>query len=264
MPKTTRSTKKTKTKQYPRPSGKRRRVGGRRKGRTSFLSAFPKSMAVKLTYCDVIAVPNTTAGNAAYRLRLNSIYAPSATGGGTSHQPRGFDQWATIYSKYCVVGATVKVEPIYSSSSTGAGDTETTLKGFMDDDLGESSYTVEQMIELGLLGKQAKILTIGHDGPHSLQRSAKSLYFKYGTKKFFGISKDTQMINAVGIGQGEATSLEGIQNVGALMGANPSMPAYLKLSCTGPAHDSQNATLACRVTIEYNVIVHSPKEVASS
>lgn len=246
---------------------RRRRKKAKRAGRTGprFHKLFPKKMPVKLTYCDVFTLPNTSAGSAAYKLRLNSIFAPSQTGGGTSHQPRGHDQWATIYEKYCVVGAKVKVEPIYSSSGGGSGNTELTIKGFIDDDVSEGNYTPEQLIELGLLGQQCKLLTIGDGGAHNISgRRAKNLNFKFSTKKFFGIKKDQQIINAVGTGQGEATALQGVQNVGALFGANPTMPAYLKLSVAGPNHDGVNATIACRCTITYSVIVHSPKEVASS
>jgi hypothetical protein len=233
----------------------------RRKARTSYAKAFPKSMAVKLTYCDTIAIPNTDDGNAAYRFRLNSIFDPDMTG--TGHQPRGHDQWATIYSKYCVVGAKVKVEPIYSSSSTGAGNTEVTIKGYIDDDITATNYSAEDIIELGMLGNKCQIVTIGQNA-HGFERKVKPMTFKFGTKKFFGIKKSEQIINAVGIGQGEATSLTGMQHVGALFGTNPAKPAYLRLGCGGPTHDAQHPTVAARVTIEYSVIVHSPVEVASS
>lgn len=247
----------------PRTKKKRRKGKRRKPKRSKFANAFPKKMAVKLTYCDTFTIPNTTGGSAAYRLCLNSIHAPSTTGGSTSHQPRGHDQWAQIYEKYCVVGAKVKVEPIYSSSST-AGDTELTIKGFMDDDVAESSYTVNQLIELGMLGSRNQIVTIGQTGPNSFARQVKPMIFKYSARKFFGISKSDKFINAVGVGQGETTPLLGMQNVGAKFGANPTLPCYLKLSCAGLNHDSQNATIAARVTIEYSVIVHSPKEVGAS
>jgi len=239
---------------------KRKRFRPRR-ARTTYLKTFPKQMAVKLTYCDTIAIPNTDTGTADYRFRLNSIFDPDMTGGG--HQPRGHDQWATIFSKYCVIGAKVKVEPIYSSSSTGAGNTETTVKGYIDDDIAGPNYSAEELIELGMLGKKCQIVTIGQNA-HGFERKVKPMIFKFGTKKFFGVSKGEQIINAVGIGQGESTSLTGMQHVGALFGTNPAKPAYLKLSCSGPAHDAQNPTVAARVTIEYSVIVHSPIEVASS
>lgn len=247
----------------PKKSKKVKRGRKRRSVRRArFAQAFPKSMPIKLTYCDTFTLPNTSAGSAAYRLCLNSIHAPSTTGGGSAHQPRGHDQWAAIYSKYCVVGAKVKVEPIYSSTST-AGDTEVTIKGFMDDDVAESNYTVDQLIELGMLGTRNQIVTIG-EGPNSFARQVKPMIFKFSARKFFGISKKDSFINAVPVGQGETTALLGKENVGAKFGANPTMPCYLKLSCAGLNHDSQNATVAARVTIEYSVIVHSPKEVAAS
>ena len=257
MPKGTKRKKET----NGRRTKKRRRTQRPRRARNTFLKTFPKSMAVKLTYCDVITVPNTDTGTAAYRFRLNSIFDPDYTGGG--HQPRGHDQWASIYSKYCVIGAKVKVEPIYSSSGTGAGNTEVTIKGYIDDDITGPNYSAEDIIELGLLGSKCQVLTIGAN-PHGFERKLKNMYFKFGTKKFFGVSKNEQIINAVGLGMGESTSLTGMQHVGALFGTNPVKPAYLRLGCCGPAHDAQTATVAARVTIEYSVIVHSPKEVGES
>ena len=218
-------------------------------------------MPVKMTYCETIAIPNTDSGATSYRFRLNSIFKPNYTS--TGHQPRGHDQWATIFSKYCVIGAKVKVEPIYSSSSTGAGNTEITIKGYIDDDIVGPNYSAEDVIELGMLGNKCQIVTIGQNA-HGFERKVKPMYFKFSTKKFFGVSKGEQIINAVGIGQGESTSLTGMQNVGAVFGTNPVKPAYLRLGCSGPTHDAQNPTVAARVTIEYTVIVHSPKEVASS
>lgn len=229
-------------------------------GRTNFLSTFPKSMAVEMIYCDQITVPSKDAGDAPFKFRLNSIHDPDFTSGG--HQPRGHDQYQAIYSKYCVVGAEVDVVPIYSSSS----NTETTLMGFLDDDsAGDTGYDIENFTELNLMGSTAKVLTIGDGGTQNIQgRKAGKLHFSVNTKKFFGYDKKTQIITAVGIGQGEATDLSGPEEVGSAFGTNPAKPIYLKLHCGGINHDGNNTTVACRVTIKYKVIVHSPKEVGAS
>ena len=237
-----------------------RRRRSRSKGRSGFLSTFPKSMAVEMVYCDEITVPSKDAGTAPFKFRLNSIFDPDFTSGG--HQPRGRDQYAAIYSKYCVVGAEVDVVPIYSSQS----NTETTLMGFIDDDqAGDTGYSVKDLTELQMIGSTAKLITIGDGGTQNIQgRKASKLHFSVNTKKFFGYGKDTQIITPVGIGQGEATDLVGPEEVGAAFGTNPAKPIYLKLHCGGINHDGANATLACRVTIKYKVIVHSPIEVAAS
>lgn len=238
---------------------KRRTLPKRR--RSSFAKTFPKSMAVQMTYCDEITVPNRDAGSAPYTFRLNSIFDPDFTG--TGHQPRGHDQYATIYQKYCVVGAKVLVEPLWGA---GGVATETSLLGYMDDDLLDAGYSVKDLVELGLMGGKYKQIVIGPGTANQSLSNNRShnLRFFYDPKKFFGLSKKTQIINAVGIGQGEASDLEGVQNVGAPFGVNATKPAYLKLHCAGPAHDSGNPTMKVRVTIKYSVIVHTPLEVGSS
>lgn len=240
---------------------KKRRTVPKRRRRSSFLKTFPKSMPVTLTYCDDINVPNRDGGAAPYTFRLNSIFDPDYTS--TGHQPRGYDQYASIFSKYCVVGAEVTVEPLYT---TNAGSTEVALMGFIDDDLLEPGYSIKDLVELGLLGGTYKHMIVGpgtNDRGVGTSRK-RTLKFKFGTKKFFGVSKGTQIINPVGIGQGESTELVGIQNVGAEFGTNPDMPAYLKLHCSGPNHDGADPILKCRVTIKFSCVVHSPIEVGRS
>lgn len=47
--------------------------------------------------------------------RLNSLYDPDYTG--TGHQPLGFDQWASVYDKYYVRRARIKVTELKDAST---------------------------------------------------------------------------------------------------------------------------------------------------
>lgn len=64
------------------------------------------SLYVKLRYTQTDSF-TTTGGISVYNVyHGNSIYDPNYTGGGT--QPYFFDQWATLYGKYTVVGSSIR------------------------------------------------------------------------------------------------------------------------------------------------------------
>lgn len=64
---------------------------------------------------------NPSAGGAAVEqvFRANSVYDPDYTGVGG--QPYGHDQWASIYSAYCVVRSRIKITACPSSAPTTCG-----------------------------------------------------------------------------------------------------------------------------------------------
>lgn len=79
----------------------------------------PRSMSTQHRYCEEISLTtdNTTGlTGSEYVFRLNSLFDPNETGAG--HQPRGFDQMAEIYKRYCVwkVDVNVKVTGVSTAS----------------------------------------------------------------------------------------------------------------------------------------------------
>lgn len=72
--------------------------------RATAVRTLPDSMLVKLPYYSQ-NVGTATGVLASHLFNLNNLFDPDATGGG--HQPRGRDQWATLYSRYRVVGIKV-------------------------------------------------------------------------------------------------------------------------------------------------------------
>jgi len=73
------------------------------------VSLVPDQMRVVLKYNQVITMVNV-AGIGTHVFRLNSLFDPDLTG--TGHQPLGFDQWATLYGEYQVMGSRIKVRAI--------------------------------------------------------------------------------------------------------------------------------------------------------
>lgn len=69
-------------------------------------TAFADTTFVKLKYLQIFNLVHSTT-LAASNMRGNSLFDPDFAVGG--HQPRGFDQWAALYDRYCVYGCSIKV-----------------------------------------------------------------------------------------------------------------------------------------------------------
>lgn len=227
------------------------------KKRSKLVKMFPRKQLCELTYCDEIVVPNRGAGSAPYKFMLNSIYDPDVTA--TGHQPRGHDQWANIYDKYCVVGCKAIIEPLYGSII----NTGTTLFGYVDDDSTTDGFEVADIVELGMPRSKHQYLTIGQDGDRgAVSRRVKKMVFNVGMKKFFGLSKHTQIMNAQAVGLAEtAVNPYGLA---ADFGASPAKGCYLKIHADNQNYAVDTPVVKCRVTLKFICAVYDPKEVAAS
>ena len=238
-----------------RSSAKRTRRRRRRIPRRSRISRpirlFPKTAKVSLTYCDEV---ECQAGLAPKVFRLNSVHDPDVSVGG--HQPRGHDQWSAMYSKYCVIGATVFVEPL-RGNATGAFQ----MQAYIDDDSTSDLYTIAQLRELNMPKTRYRYINVNQDSRGINDLGNPNFSMKVGMKKFFGLSKTTQMFHPSGVGQGNNSIPDG--DYQALVGTNPTKECFLKLRCEQlPGGASLTAT--CRVTINYLVVYYDPKEIGSS
>jgi len=74
------------------------------------LTPFAQRYITKMKYSE-----NVISALSQYRFRLNGLFDPNLTGGG--HQPHGFDQLATIYNRYRVIGCSYTV---YAIPQTGS------------------------------------------------------------------------------------------------------------------------------------------------
>jgi len=69
-------------------------------GSTRALSGFPQRMLVCLPYVTMNRLNANPLTQLDQTFNLNSAYDPDYSGGG--HQPRGYDEWASIYARYRV------------------------------------------------------------------------------------------------------------------------------------------------------------------
>lgn len=68
-----------------------------------------------LRYCDYIDLDASVGGTAVNTFRANGLFDPDLTGIG--HQPRGYDEWMTLYQKYVVKKAKITVHGQLGASS---------------------------------------------------------------------------------------------------------------------------------------------------
>ncbi len=103
-----------------RTSRKRRsaRKGQRRSNRTMLStrgkSTIPDKLFTTMQYSDNVTLTSTGGVVAAYQFQ-SSCFDPNLTGVG--HQPLGFDQWASFYTKYRVHGIGYKITFINTNTS---------------------------------------------------------------------------------------------------------------------------------------------------
>lgn len=106
---------------FRRKSGKgyKRRMFRRfRKGRT-VTKAYQGKLAKDVQYVKMVFLTRysmtAASTNFGYTWRGNSLYDPDYTSSSPlDHQPNGFDQWATLYNKFTVLGSKCKVR-LYNS-----------------------------------------------------------------------------------------------------------------------------------------------------
>lgn len=99
-----------------RKARQRRRNPGTNIPRKRLGGMIPDRTRITLKYAVApLAISTDSSVLNTYLFNLNSVYDPDRTG--TGHQPFGFDQMATFYSKYCVVGC--KWQVVFANNAVG-------------------------------------------------------------------------------------------------------------------------------------------------
>lgn len=248
--------------------------------RSKISNTIPRTQLVSLPLCRQIVIPNrnstvAVAGqptNGMYVMQMNDLINPllvdpSVT---TGVQPRGRDQWYQFYNNYCVIGADIKIEPLFMMPPLGQEATQNTLIPFSNnvdlvawydtDDAAapdSNDKTFENIIESGnkyvrvtrctavpsavpLAGPAPPgttgIIPSGHSNFINLKEK-KFMKLKYITKKFFDVGK-AKMIQSMPRSvapQNYETSVgiaeEGFLRCSAQRDDSPIMKAFLKMAC---------------------------------
>ena len=216
---------------YRHPRFKRRRMA----------NTIPRTQLVSMPLCRQIVIPNRsgTAGAPGqpqvgmYVITLNDLINPlnADPAALSGQQPRGRDQWYALYKNYCVIGADIKIEPLFMIPEDADSppvnpqpfsnnldlvawyDTQSTAAPYGNDatfeDLIESGNKYTRVTRCSAVpsavplqpdpsdpdAPSAAIVPSGHSNFINLKEK-KFLKLKYITKKFFDVG-NAKMIQAM-------------------------------------------------------------------
>jgi len=108
-------------------------------GLTPLMYGFPKSIITKLRYCDFHQFTATSGALQKKAYAANGIYDPDITDAG--HQPLFFDNFASIYNNYVVLGAKITITFIARTVDVSW------VVGVLGDDTGTVSSTTQTLME---------------------------------------------------------------------------------------------------------------------
>lgn len=170
MPYRKRTTKKRygKRKFYRR---KRRYVRKAKRGASAYSGyMLGRSQKATLLYHHAGAIKPATDSTACYLFRANSTYDPDFTGVG--HQPRGFDQFMTMFDHCTVIGSKITIK-LHNGDAVGPGVVATLS-------LRDDSVCPDPTTQLETPGVQKAILGVQGSG-----RDTGTLIQTFSAKKFF-------------------------------------------------------------------------------
>ncbi len=189
---------------------------------------------VKLKYAQNIVLNPQVAGIPAVAMfRANSMYEPSVASGGTSHQPRGFDQLMNLYKHFVVTGAKVTLT-CHNNDALSA-----TIVSCL---ITNQSTPIDGQFDI-LENQRSKHVLCG---PRDSGSSTKTLVYKANPTKYLGY---TSPMNEVDL-QGN-------------IAGNPDDQCYFQINAF-PIGNSDNAEIDIYVEIEFSAILLEQREPAQS
>lgn len=220
---------------YTKRAGKGKKAWKRRKASIARMPITgPYKIVRRLRFVDDYTPlqPTTAAFAVGHVFNLNGLYDPDETGVGA--QPRGFDQYMTMYRNYVVLGARVVAKFVNISSSTF-----TRINMFPSRN---STIDVDPVDNLEVRGLRNCLI-----GPYTGGAGVKTLTINWSAKKWFG--RKTVMTEK---------DLEGTSS------ANPSKPCYLHVTADPFDAGAGASGVRMQITIDYIVVFRTPVTPAQS
>lgn len=173
-----------------------------------------------------------------YVFSANGCYDPNNTG--TGHQPRGFDQLMTLYDHYTVLSSKITVRFTNASASSRPFCAIAVRDGNV------------HMADFDAVGEYGDVVI-----------SAKPLY-RQTTNDEAGLGESVLLTKKCNIAKflGRKDAMSDPELKGSASG-NPSEQVFYHV-IVSDVNSSSAASVNCTVFIEYNVIMHEPKQPASS
>lgn len=173
-------------------------------------------------------------------IRANSLFDPDYTFIG--HQPRGFDQFSTLYNHYVVIGATIRVTFIPRGLTSTDTKEENMYVGIAckDDPSAVGISTANDYIE----GRKVVYRTIINN---SVQQRSPTLTMSVNPNKFLGISKPLSSYLV------RCTTL-----------ANPVDGVFFHIFAEPLDSSAQPDPIRCQITVRYTCVFTEPKQPGQS
>jgi len=193
-------------------------------------SGFPDQLKIKLKYSELLVLTSLVGAVTSNAFRMNSIFDPNQTG--TGHQPYAFDQWAAMYSKYCVLGS--KLTATFTQSGNTGGPWDVGVIGDGDASIASLPSTNRETAD-----SDTKVLAVSTGSNNVIKCST-----TYSPWKRLGLAYTDDTV------QGATTS-------------NPTQPWYGVVWCAdmvGPA----SSNVFCKVDMEFTVLFTRPINNAGS
>lgn len=198
----------------------------------STLSNFPQIQ--KLRYVETIGITCTAGATGIYQFRANSLYDPNLTGIG--HQPMRYDQCATFFADYVVVGSKITIRHV-GSGDGNANATKVVL--YLNDTSAAAPLDVDAWIEQG---RCRYFLTNDNTG-----KSQQKASLGFSAKRFFNITNIK----------------DNVKRIGAVVSDNPADVAIFTIGCT-PMDMASTTITRLHVVIDYLAIFSQPVLLAQS
>lgn len=194
-------------------------------------SGMPTTRVAKLRYVEHISLQSVLGNIATYVFSANDLFDPNHTG--TGHQPMGFDQWATLFNHYTVLGSRCTAKVGFKANNVSAS-----MVGIYITDGKISPYTDSDQFQEARKG-QTRMLSSGQSFPVKLAQN-------YSAKRFHNVTD----VN------------DNISRLGAAVSTSPVEEAYFNLWVQTKDGATKNFSLT--VEIDYIVTFSEPKDMTQS
>lgn len=200
----------------------------------------PNRFAAKLRYSATTSINPGAVGIAGVQVfSCNGIYDPDITGVG--HQPRGFDQFMTMYDHFCVVGSKITVTFFHKY---GLSYTNLLVGINLKDDTTVYTNSNDYMEGRNVITATMPCVTGGTAAGLATQRK---LSKAFSTRKFLGRPNPTNSQYLLG----SAAS-------------NPQEQAFYHVWCAPTVSAIDDEALGINVVIDYLVIFMEPRQPSQS
>lgn len=195
-------------------------------------SGMPVQRRACLRYHEALQVTSTSGILGYHVFRANSLFDPDLTGVG--HQPMGYDQWASLFNHYIVLGA--KLTCMWGETTTASG----------------SNMVVGTYLAAGAASVYSDYNSFieSRKGTHNIMvfpRKPTYTSSKFSCRKFFNVIDPR----------------DNLQRLGAAIDADPNEGAFFHVYAQSLDKSSTNTVIAS-IMIEYLVEFSEPRDLNES